>query len=421
MKVLIVGGGGREHALAWKISRSPRVKKIFCGPGNAGIARLAECVDIQDSNIPAIIDLVRREKIDLTVVGPEVPLVAGLVDKLEEEGYPVFGPRQRAAEIEGSKVLAKEVMQKYGIPTARYAVFDNAGQAKEYIKQLAAPCVIKADGLAAGKGVVVAEDEPTALAAVSDMMENQIFGTAGRQVVVEELLRGEEVSMLAFTDGEHVVPMLAAQDHKQIYDHDRGPNTGGMGAYAPAPILTPELRQQVLETVLFPAVRGMAAEDRPYRGVLYAGLMMTNKGPQVLEFNARFGDPETQPLLMMMESDLVDVMEALIAGELNKVDLRWHDGASVCVVLASGGYPGPYNKGEVITGLADLPENVVAFHAGTALKNGQVVTAGGRVLGITARAAGIPEAIELAYRGVSQVKFNGMHYRKDIGKKAIDR
>jgi len=421
MKVLIVGGGGREHALAWKISQSPRVKKIFCGPGNAGIAQLAECVNIADSNIPAILDLVRREKIDLTVVGPEIPLVAGLVDALEKEGYPVFGPRQRAAEIEGSKVLAKEIMQKYGLPTARYAVFNNAGQAKDYIKQLASPCVIKADGLAAGKGVVVAEDEPTALAAVNDMMENQIFGAAGQRIVVEEFLRGEEVSMLAFTDGEHVVPMLAAQDHKQVYDNDLGPNTGGMGAYVPAPVLTPELRQQVLETIMIPAVRGMAAEDRPYRGVLYAGLMMTDKGPQVLEFNARFGDPETQPLLMMMESDLVDVMEALIAGELYKVDLRWHDGASVCVVLASGGYPGPYGKGEVITGLADLPEDVVAFHAGTALKNGQVVTAGGRVLGITARAGGISEAIELAYRGVSQVKFNGMHYRKDIGKKAINR
>jgi len=421
MKVLIVGGGGREHALAWKISQSPRVKKIFCGPGNAGIAQLAECVNIADSNIPAILDLVRREKIDLTVVGPEIPLVAGLVDALEKEGYPVFGPRQRAAEIEGSKVLAKEIMQKYGLPTARYAAFDSAQRAKDYIKQLGGPCVIKADGLAAGKGVVVAEDEPTALAAVNDMMENQIFGAAGQRIVVEEFLRGEEVSMLAFTDGEHVVPMLAAQDHKQVYDNDLGPNTGGMGAYVPAPVLTPELRQQVLETIMIPAVRGMAAEDRPYRGVLYAGLMMTDKGPQVLEFNARFGDPETQPLLMMMESDLVDVMEALIAGELNKVDLRWHAGASVCVVLASGGYPGSYGKGEVITGLADLPENVVAFHAGTALKNGQVVTAGGRVLGITARAGGISEAIELAYRGVSQVKFNGMHYRKDIGKKAINR
>ncbi len=421
MKVLIVGGGGREHALAWKISLSPRVKKIFCGPGNAGIAQLAECVDIQDSNIPAIINLVRREKIDLTVVGPEVPLVAGLVDALEKEGYPVFGPRQRAAEIEGSKVMAKEIMHRYGIPTARYAVFDNAQQAKDYIKQLAGPCVVKADGLAAGKGVIVAEDEQTALAAVNDIMENQIFGVAGRRVVVEELLRGEEVSMLAFTDGEHVVPMLAAQDHKQVYDNDLGPNTGGMGAYAPAPVLTPELRQQVLENIMIPAVRGMAAEDRPYRGVLYAGLMMTDKGPQVLEFNARFGDPETQPLLMMLQSDLVDVMEALLAGELSKVDLRWYDGASVCVVLASGGYPGTYGKGEVINGLADLPENVVAFHAGTTLKNGQVVTAGGRVLGITARAGGIPEAIELAYQGVTRVKFSGMHYRKDIGKKAGNR
>ncbi|WP_347491350.1 phosphoribosylamine--glycine ligase [Desulfoscipio sp. XC116] len=421
MKVLIVGGGGREHALAWKISQSPRVKKIFCAPGNAGIAQLAECVDIKDNNIPAIIDLVRREKIDLTVVGPEVPLVAGLVDALEKEGYPVFGPRQRAAEIEGSKVLAKEIMQKYAIPTARYAVFENARQAKDYIKRLAGPCVVKADGLAAGKGVIVAEDEQTALAAVNDIMESKIFGAAGRRVLVEECLRGEEASMLAFTDGEHVVPMPAAQDHKQVYDNDMGPNTGGMGAYAPAPVLNPELRQQVLEKVMIPTVRGMAAEDRPYRGVLYAGLMMTDKGPQVLEFNARFGDPETQPLLMMLQSDLVDVMEALLAGELNKVNLRWHDGACVCVVLASGGYPGSYGKGEVITGLADLPDNVAAFHAGTALKGNQVVTAGGRVLGITARAAGIPEAIELAYQGVSRVRFSGMHYRKDIGKKAINR
>ncbi|AGL01901.1 phosphoribosylamine--glycine ligase [Desulfoscipio gibsoniae] len=421
MKVLIVGGGGREHALAWKISQSPRAKKIFCAPGNAGIAQLAECVDIKDKNIPAIIDLVRREKIDLTVVGPEVPLVAGLVDALEKEGYPVFGPRQRAAEIEGSKVLAKEIMHKYAIPTARYAVFDSAHQAKDYIKQLGGPCVIKADGLAAGKGVIVAGDEQTALAAVNDIMESKIFGAAGQRVVVEECLRGEEVSMLAFTDGEHVVPMLAAQDHKQVYDNDTGPNTGGMGAYAPAPVLSPELRQQVLEKVMIPAVRGMAAEDRPYRGVLYAGLMMTEQGPQVLEFNARFGDPETQPLLMMLESDLVDVMEALLAGELYKVDLRWYDGACVCVVLASGGYPGSYGKGEVITGLDNLPENVVAFHAGTAFKGSQVVTAGGRVLGITARAEGIPEAIELAYQGVSRVKFSGMHYRKDIGKKAINK
>lgn len=421
MKVLIVGGGGREHALAWKINQSSRVKKIFCAPGNAGIAQLAECVDIKDSNIPAIVDLVRREKIDLTIVGPEAPLVAGLVDNLEKEGYPVFGPRQRAAEIEGSKVLAKDIMYKYGIPTARYAVFDNAQKARDYIKQLGGPCVVKADGLAAGKGVIVAGDEQTALAAVNDIMESKVFGAAGNRVVVEECLQGEEVSLLAFTDGEHVVPMLAAQDHKQVYDNDTGPNTGGMGAYAPAPVLTPELTGQVLEKVMIPAVRGMAAEDRPYRGVLYAGLMMTEQGPQVLEFNARFGDPETQPLLMMLESDLVDVMEALLAGELNKVNLRWYDGACVCVVLASGGYPGPYGKGEVITGLDDLPADVVAFHAGTAYKGGQVVTAGGRVLGITARAAGIPEAIELAYQGVSRVKFNGMHYRRDIGKKAVSR
>lgn len=421
MKVLVVGGGGREHALVWKISQSLRVKKIFCAPGNAGIAQLAECVDIKDGNIPALVDLVRREKIDLTVVGPEAPLVAGLVDILEKEGFPVFGPRQRAAEIEGSKVLAKEIMQKYGIPTARYAAFDSARDARDYIKEIDAPCVVKADGLAAGKGVIVAEDEQTALAAVESIMEQKVFGAAGSRIVVEERLRGEEASMLAFTDGEHVVPMISSQDHKQVFDGDRGPNTGGMGAYAPAPVLSPAMQQEVMEKIMLPAVRGMAAEDRPYRGVLYAGLMFTEKGPQVLEFNARFGDPETQPIMAMLESDLVDVIQALLAGELHKADLRWFDGAAVCVVLASGGYPGAYQKGEVITGLESLPENVTAFHAGTAMRGGAFVTAGGRVLGITALADSIPAAIDLAYRGVSRVHFNGMHYRKDIGQKALNR
>jgi phosphoribosylamine--glycine ligase len=397
------------------------VKKIFCAPGNAGIAELAECVNINAENVPAILDLARQHKFDLTVVGPEAPLVAGLVDAMEKEGFPVFGPRQRAAEIEGSKVLAKEIMQKYSIPTARHAVFEDAGAAQEYIKKTGAPCVIKADGLAAGKGVIVAEDEQTALSAVHYIMKQRAFGAAGNRVVVEECLRGEEASMLAFTDGENVVPMIPAQDHKQVYDNDCGPNTGGMGAYAPAPVITPELRQEVVDKILIPTVRGLAAEDRPYRGVLYAGLMITDRGPQVLEFNARFGDPEAQPIMMMLQSDLVDVIEALLAGELNKINIGWNDGASVCVVLASHGYPGEYRKGEIISGLDNLPENVVAFHSGTALKGNRVVTAGGRVIGITAMAASIPEAIELAYQGVSKVHFNGMHYRKDIGKKALAR
>ncbi len=419
MKVLIVGGGGREHALAWKFNQSPRVKKIFCAPGNPGIASIAECVKIKVENIPAIVDLVRGEKIDLTVVGPEAPLVAGLVDALEKEGYPVFGPRQRAAELEGSKVLAKDIMHKYGIPTARYATFDDAGQAADFVKEIGAPCVIKADGLAAGKGVIVAEDVATALSAIDLIMKQKAFGDAGNRVVVEEFLQGEEASMLAFTDGEHVIPMIPAQDHKQVFDGDRGPNTGGMGAYAPAPIVSEELQQVVMEKIMIPVVRGMAQEDRPYRGVLYAGLMITEEGPKVLEFNARFGDPEAQPILMLLKSDLADVVESLLAGDLSGVDLRWHNGASVCVVLASRGYPGSYRKGYAITGLDKLPENVVAFHAGTGIENNRLVTAGGRVLGITALAENIPAAIDLAYRSVEKIHFDGMHYRKDIGQKAL--
>jgi len=419
VKVLIVGGGGREHALAWKFSLSPRVKKIFCAPGNAGIAALAECVNIKSDNVPAILDLVRSEKIDLTVVGPEAPLVAGLVDALEKEGYPVFGPRMQAAAIEGSKVLAKEIMLKYDIPTAWYGVFDNAEQAAGYIKKIGGPCVVKADGLAAGKGVIVAEDVDTALASVDLIMKQRAFGTAGDRVIVEECLQGEEASILAFTDGENVFPMLPAQDHKRVYDDDRGPNTGGMGAYAPAPVMTEALQKEALEKILIPTVRGMAAEGRPYRGILYAGLMITDRGPYVLEYNARFGDPEAQPILMMLESDLADVLEALLAGELNQADLRWNSGASVCVVLSSGGYPGNYRKGDIITGLDNMPENVMAFHAGTSLQGNRVVTAGGRVLGITALAENIPAAIDLAYQGVSKVHFEGMHYRKDIGKKAL--
>ncbi len=419
MKVLVVGGGGREHALCWKISQSPKVSEIFCAPGNAGISEIARCVEIKASDISGLVDLARREKIDLTVVGPEDPLTRGLADAMEAQGLRVFGPRAGAAAIEGSKLLAKEIMARYGIPTARYAAFDSPGEAERYIRGLNAPCVVKADGLAAGKGVIVAGSTEEALAAVRLIMIERAFGSAGDTVVVEELLEGEEVSILAFTDGETVVPMLPAQDHKQVYDGDRGPNTGGMGAYAPAPVGAGEVYSLALEKILKPTVRALAAEGRPYRGVLYTGLMVTENGPMVLEFNARFGDPEAQPLLMLLKSDLVEIMVAVVEGGLDRVKVEWNPGAAVCVVLASGGYPGEYRKGFEIHGLDGVPPGVTVFHAGTGLKDGRVVTAGGRVLGVTAAAEDIPSAIGLAYSGVAAVSFEGMHYRRDIGLKAV--
>jgi phosphoribosylamine--glycine ligase len=419
MKVLVVGGGGREHALVWKLKQSPRVKEIFCAPGNAGIASLARCVPIGAEDISGLVAFARQEKIDLTVVGPEGPLTMGIVDSFNQAGLAIFGPTARAASIEGSKVLAKEIMAKYGIPTARFAVFSDAGEAAAYIRQLNAPCVVKADGLAAGKGVIVCQTVEEALEAVEDIMVKGVFGNAGSRVVVEEYLTGQEVSILAFTDGETVIPMLPAQDHKQVYDGDRGPNTGGMGAYAPAPVCTPEVYRTALEDILIPTVRAMAAEGRPYRGVLYAGLMVTHEGPKVLEFNARFGDPEAQPVLILLETDLVEIIEAVLSGRLAEKEIRWRPGAAVCVVLASGGYPGPYRKGYPISGLDRVPPDVMVFHAGTALEDGRLVTAGGRVLGVTAAAETIPAAIEKAYAAVEQIHFEGMHYRRDIGRKAL--
>ncbi len=419
MKVLVVGGGGREHALCWKISRSRRVTEVFCAPGNAGINGIARCVDIGASDIDGLVDFALGNKIDLTVVGPEEPLTRGLADAMEGRGLKVFGPGAGAAAIEGSKALAKDIMARHGIPTAKYAAFDSRREAERYIKGLDGPCVVKADGLAAGKGVMVAGNRDEALAAVRLLMEDKAFGSAGDVVLVEELLTGEEVSILAFTDGEAVVPMLPAQDHKRVYDGDGGPNTGGMGAYAPAPVCTGEIYNYALEKILKPAVRGMAAEGRPYRGVLYAGLMITGRGPMVLEFNARFGDPEAQPVLMLLESDLVEIMEAVIEGRLDRVKVEWSSGAAVCVVMASGGYPGPYKKGCEIKGLEEVPGGVTVFHAGTGLKDGRVVTAGGRVLGVTAAGRDIPSAMALAYRGVERINFEGAHYRKDIGMKAV--
>jgi len=421
VKVLVIGSGGREHALVWKIRQSPRVSQVFCAPGNAGIAGQAECVDISVDNIPRLLDFARREKIEMTLVGPEAPLTDGIVDSFKEAGLSVFGPSSRAAAIEGSKVWSKTLMDKYNIPTASFAVFSDPGLAADYIKKNGAPCVVKADGLAAGKGVIVCSTVEQALAAVEDIMVKSVFGSAGKRVVIEECLEGEEVSVMAFTDGETVIPMVSAQDHKQVYDADCGPNTGGMGAYAPAPVCTPEISQLALEGVLKPMVSALAREGCPYQGVLYAGLMITRQGIKTLEFNVRFGDPEAQPLLMLLETDLIDICESVVTGKLALQKVSWKKGSSICVVLASGGYPGHYSTGYPIEGLEGLPDDLQVFHAGTKNKGGHTVTSGGRVLGVTTFAPDIQEAITKAYDGVKRIKFKDMHYRKDIGYKALHR
>jgi phosphoribosylamine--glycine ligase len=421
MKILVVGGGGREHALVWKLAQSSRTEKIYCAPGNPGIAQLAECVNIAPMDIDALMQFALKTNIDLTVVGPEAPLMAGLTDKFEEAGLTVFGPRQNAAEIEGSKVLAKEIMEKYHIPTAKYQAFTQADQAVEYVKKIGAPIVIKADGLAAGKGVIVAQDVETAVNAIKEILEEGVFGEAGNRVLVEEFLEGEEVSVLAFTDGEHVVPMVPSQDHKRIFDGDQGPNTGGMGAYSPAPVYTPEVAETTLKRVLQPVIDGLRAEGRTYRGVIYAGLMATKKGLKVLEFNARFGDPEAQPVLMRLETDLLEIIDSILNNKLDQQKIKWSEKAAVCVVMASKGYPGSYEKGKTITGLDKIAPNSYVFHAGTAFQGEEVVTYGGRVLGVTAKGATIKEAINNAYQEVEKIYFDGAYYRKDIGAKALER
>lgn len=419
MKILVVGGGGREHAIVWKLRQSPRVGHIFCAPGNAGIGQMATCVNIQAGDVYGLLTFAKENKIDLTVVGPEIPLTNGIVDIFEKEGLRIFGPSRAAAEIEGSKALAKDIMAKYNIPTARYATFDKAEEAREYVRKYGAPCVVKADGLAAGKGVIVAMDDETALAAVDIIMAERAFGQAGDRVVIEEFLQGEEVSVLAFIEGDTIIPMVASQDHKRVGDNDTGPNTGGMGAYAPAPLYTSELAERVEREILRPTIQAMAAEGRHYRGVLYAGLMITADGPKVLEFNARFGDPETQPVLSLLGTDLVEIIEAILEGRLAQQAVTWKDGAAVCVVMAAGGYPGKYQRGLEISGLNQPVPGVQVFHAGTALKDGKVVTDGGRVLGVTAVGRDIPEAIEKAYQGIQPIIFTGAHYRTDIGRKAL--
>lgn len=420
MRVLVIGSGGREHALVWKISQSPEVDKIYCAPGNAGIGQLAECVAIKADDLDGLLDFALQNQIDLTVVGPEVPLTMGIADKFQEKGLKIFGPSGKAAEIEGSKTFAKDLMARYGIPTAKYGAFTDATEAKAFLNQVGLPCVVKADGLAAGKGVLICETKAEAEAAVDDILVDNKFGSAGSRVVVEEFLTGQEVSMLAFTDGKTVVPMVSSQDHKRIWDGDKGLNTGGMGAYSPAPVYTDDVHAIVVPQVLEATVAAMNAEGRPFAGILYAGLMLTADGPKVLEFNARFGDPETQAVLPRLKSDLVDIFLAIIDGRLDEMQIEWYDEAAVCVVIASGGYPESSDKGRVITGLDEAAATgAIVFHAGTKETDGNIVTNGGRVLGISALGKDIAEAIANAYKGVEKIKFENMQYRTDIGKKAF--
>ena len=418
MRVLILGSGGREHALAWKIAQSPKVNKIYCAPGNAGTASVAENIDISPDNIQALLNFALIKGIGLTVVGPEQPLVKGIADSFEESGLRVFGPSQRAAEIEGSKVFCKDLMKKYGIPTARYESFNSLDQVKLFTKE-DEPVVVKASGLASGKGVVLCRNGKEARSAIQSIMQGKVFGNAGDQVVIEEFLTGQEVSLLAFTDGKTILPLESAQDHKAAFDDDKGPNTGGMGAYSPAPIFTDALKKKVVDEIMIPTVRAMAKEGRYYRGILYAGLMLTESGPKVLEFNARFGDPETQPIMMRIKNDIVPIFEACIDGTLATQTLQWKPESTVCVVMAAKGYPGSYEKGNEITGL-NLDENqqAMVFHAGTKLDNGKVLTNGGRVLGVTALGLNINQAIKNAYSVVDKIKWDGIHFRKDIGSKA---
>ena len=423
MKVLVVGSGGREHSLVWKIKQSRKVEKVYCAPGNAGIKKLAECIDISATDVKSLADFAVSEKIDLTVVGPEASLVEGVVDLFEKKGLRIFGPTKKAAILEGSKVFTKEFLAKYDIPTAQFKVFKDAKKAKKYIDKCGAPIVVKADGLAAGKGVIVAATVEAAKDAVDQIMIDKVFGDAGKKVVIEECLIGEEASFIAFTDGKSVLPLPTSQDHKPIFDNDQGPNTGGMGAYSPAPVVTDEISEYVMEKVMLQTVRGMAAEGRPYKGMLYAGLMINGDKLNVLEFNCRFGDPEAQPLLMRLKSDVVDIFEAAIDGKLDTIDMKIDPRPTVCVVMSSGGYPGSYEKGKLIRGIskANAVPGVEVFHAGTAIEKRRLVTAGGRVLGITAVGKDLKTAISRAYKGVAEIKWTGCFFRTDIGAKALNR
>lgn len=421
MKVLVVGSGGREHSLVWKIHQSSKVSKIFCAPGNAGMRKIAECVDIPATDVESLAEFATSEGVDLTVVGPESSLTAGIVDLFESKGLRIFGPDKKAAILEGSKVFAKEFMKNYKIPTAQFKVFTDREKARKYIVKKGAPIVVKADGLAAGKGVIVAETEESAIEAVDLIMKDQAFGEAGKKVVIEKCLKGEEASFIAFTDGKSILPLPTSQDHKAIYEQDKGPNTGGMGAYSPAPIVTPEIAEYVMEKVMYRTIKGMKKEGRPYKGMLYAGLMIDGDDVKVLEFNCRFGDPEAQPLLMRLKSDVVEIFEKAIDGRLADVEMKIDPRPTVCVVMASQGYPGKYETSKLIKGItnAEKIRGVEVFHAGTKIKDGRTVTAGGRVLGVTAVGKNLETAIKQAYRAVDMIKWTGSYCRSDIGAKAL--
>jgi len=425
MKVMVIGSGGREDALVWKISQSPLVSQIFCAPGNAGISirPKAKCLpNLKATDLRALRDFARENKIDLTVVGPESPLAAGIVDEFEKENLKIFGPKKEAAQIEGSKVFAKNFLKKYKIPTPSFTIFDIKGiaEAEKYAKTNL-PCVIKADGLAGGKGVIPCFNENEVLAAIEKIMIKKEFGDSGNRVVIEEFLKGEEATFKVLTDGERAIPLLPTQDHKPVFDGDRGQNTGGMGAYVPAPVITKELEIEVMETIIGLTLKGMKEEGKLYKGVLYVGLMITPQGPKVLEFNCRFGDPELQPIVLLMKSDIVPILMAISQGQLTKEKIIWEKGAAVCVVMTSAGYPGKYQTEKEIQGLREVAEmeDVVVFHAGTREENGKILTAGGRVLGPTAKGKDIGQAIDRVYEAVERITWDGEHHRTDIGQKAL--
>lgn len=416
MNILVVGGGGREHTIVWKIAQSPKVTKIYCAPGNGGIAELAECVDIKATDIDAMVQFAKERQIDLVMVAPDDPLVLGMVDAMEAAGIRAFGPRKNAAIIEGSKVFSKDLMKKYNIPTAAYEVFTDSASAIDYVKrQNSFPAVIKAEGLALGKGVIIAQDLEEAVSGIRSIMDDKQFGDSGNRIVIEEYLQGPEVSVLAFTDGKTVVPMVSAQDHKRAYDNDEGLNTGGMGTFSPSRLYTDDIAAECMDNIFLPTIKAMQQEGRPFKGVLYFGLMITKKGVKVIEYNARFGDPETQVVLPRLKTDLVEIMEAVIDERLDTINIEWDDNAAVCVVLASGGYPTKYQTGYEIKGLETAKDNIIVFHAGTKRQDGKIVTAGGRVLGVTAVSATLDQAIADAYKAVESISFQDMHYRKDIG------
>lgn len=419
MKVLVVGSGGREHALCWKIAQRPDTE-IYVAPGNIGMVDVATLVNIKVDDIAGLVDFAKAEGIDLTVVGPELPLTLGIVDAFQEAGLACFGPNKAAAKLEGSKAFSKELMKKYGIPTAAFDTFTDVEKAKAFVDEIGVPCVVKADGLAAGKGVIICMTREEADKAIEDMLTDHAFGDASATIVIEEYMVGPEVSVLAFADGKTVLPMVSAQDHKRIFDGDKGPNTGGMGAYSPAPVYTEALSAEVNKTIIEPTIAAMAAEGTPFTGILYTGLMLTEKGPRVLEYNVRFGDPETQPIMVRMKSDIVALFQACVDGKLDEATLEWHDEAAVCVIMASGGYPASSEKGVPIYGLDDIAaEEAIVFHSGTAEKDGEIVTNGGRVLGVTAKDATIKGAIDKAYAAVEKINFDHMQFRRDIGARAL--